>query len=57
MGDSLNSRLVNLRSIIYQYNQNDRDYILNKLSDIISKNFNKNSFEISYQKLIEDNTL
>jgi len=57
MGDSLNSRLVNLRSIIYQYNQNDRDYILNKLSDIISTNFNKNSYQISYQNLIEDNTL
>ena len=57
MSDSPNNRLLNLRSIIGQYNENDKTYILNVLSNLVSTNFNKNNFQISYQNLIEDKTL
>jgi len=56
MEDSPDEILTNLKNIINQYSDNDKQYITSKLSDIINSNYTNVDFDLSYNDL-NTNTL
>jgi len=57
MGESFDDRLANLKSILSNYNNVDRQYIADKLSDYININYKNVNFNLSYQDIINDSQL
>jgi hypothetical protein len=57
MGESFDDRLANLKSILTNYNNVDRQYIADKLSDYININYKNVNFNLSYQDVINDSQL
>ena len=57
MGESFDDRLANLKSILSNYNNVDRQYIADKLSDYININYKNVNFNLTYQDVINDSQL
>jgi hypothetical protein len=60
MEESADERIANFKNIIKQYSNTDKQYIADKLSDIINKAFAKNSnvdLQLSYRDLSTDTSL
>jgi hypothetical protein len=57
MEDSPDERLANLRNIVNQYSDDDKQYIADKLSDIINSNYPNVDFALSYSDLNTDTSI
>jgi len=57
MVESFDVLLANLKSILSNYNNVDRQYIADKLSDYININYKNVNFNLSYQDIINDSQL
>ena len=56
MGEPSDERIANFKNIIKEYSDNDKQYIADKLSDLININYPNVDFELSYRDL-STNTL
>jgi hypothetical protein len=54
MGESNDERLANLKNILSRYNNVDKQYIADKLSDLINTNYNNVSFSLTYRDISTD---
>jgi hypothetical protein len=57
MGESFDDRLANLKSILINYNNVDRQYIADKLSDYINITYKNVNYNLSYQDIVNDSQL
>ncbi len=57
MGESLDNRINNLRKIAMKYTNSDQQYIADKLSDLINKNFRNVDFDLTYRDLFTNTEL
>lgn len=54
MGESNDERLSNLKNVVSKYNNVDKQYIADRLSDLINTNYNNVAFSLTYKDISTD---
>lgn len=54
MGESNDERLANLKNILSRYNNVDKQYIADRLSDLINTNYKNVAFSLTYRDISTD---